>query len=300
MKETVGVALGGGAARALAHVGALGALETRGLAPQMVAGTSYGAFIAALYAAGHSAAVIGELMCAINMTRFWSCALELGWHQASFFWGRRFRRWLDETFFQGRTFAELELPLAVACTDTRNGELVVLREGPVARAVSASCALPGILGSVRCSVGCQERWLVDGGLVATVPFSALEDSGVTLRIGLHAGVRTEASRSVSALRRWHGSRAGQELYRRLLACPGESVWASSVRGLACVQASYEQTITAPPGARLISTNPPLQWWDFHKVEVALSAGRAATLAALDSWGYTETVRASSTPESLLR
>lgn len=139
---------------------------------------------------------------------------------------------------------------------------------------------------------------MDGGLVATVPFAALEGSGVTLSIGLHAGVRTETSRLVLALRRWHGSRAGQRLYRRLLAFPGEGVWASSVRGAAHVQASYEQTITAPPGARLISTNPPLQWWDFHKVEVAVRAGEAVTLAALDSWGYTD-VRADLSPESLI-
>lgn len=272
----IGLALGGGSARAMAHIGALKALESKNLAPQAVAGTSYGAFIAALYALLGSANALEKLMYQQNTLDFWEQSLDFGLHRASLMSGQRAVRWLEYRYFQGASFNDLRVPLAIACTDTGTGELTVLREGSVAKAIMASCALPGLIGAVNW----QGRWLVDGGLVATVPFAALKGMNTSLAIGIHTGVQ-EDSHFVHLLRRWHASRLGQRWQRQLLKVKGRSVWASFVRGLARVQASYEQRISAPPGALLISIDPPLTWFDFHKKFDAIRAGEQVTLEALE-------------------
>ena len=276
-KTTVGVALGGGSARALAHIGALKALEARSLVPGAVAGTSSGALVAALYALGMPATELEHRARSLNILEFWSQALDFGLHRASLIHGQRFQNWLDRKFFYGATFESLEVPLAIACTDINTGDLVVLREGSVAKAVVASCAFPGFFAAVPWG----SHLLVDGGLVATVPFSALDGMGTTLRIGLHAGIPTAESRLVDTMRRWQASARGRRLQDKLLSVRGGNAWAGLLRGLARVQASYEQGVAAPPGALLISTNPPLSWWDFHKSPQAIDAGERVTLEALE-------------------
>lgn len=271
----VGLALGGGSARAIAHIGALKALEARGLAPKAVAGTSYGAFIAALYGLVGSAVTLEELIRKQNTLEFWGQTLDFGLHRASLVHGKRAVRWLERTYFHGATFDDVNVPLAIACTDTGTGELRVLRHGSLAQAVMASCALPGLIGAVNW----EGRWLVDGGLVATVPFAALGGMNTDTLIGIHTGVQ-EDSRFVHSLRRWHASALGQRWQRQLLKVRGRSVWASFIRGLARVQASYEQRITAPEGALLLSIDPPLSWWDFHKAPQAIEVGERVTLEAL--------------------
>ena len=277
-RPVVGLALGGGSARAIAHIGALKALEAKNLAPQAVAGTSYGAFVAALYALVGSANALEDLIHKQNTLEFWEQTLDFGLHRASLVHGQRAVRWLEHHYFQGVTFRDLSIPLSIACTDTGTGELTILREGPVAKAIMASCALPGLIGAVNW----QGRWLVDGGLVATVPFAALKGTDISLAIGIHTGVQ-EDSRFVHLLRRWHASNLGQGWQRQLLKVEGQSVWASFVRGLARIQASYEQRISAPEGSLLISIDPPLTWFDFHKKSDAIRVGEQVTLEALERW-----------------
>ncbi len=274
----VGVALGGGAARALAHIGALKALEARGLAPSVVAGTSSGAIIAALYALGLPAAELEHRARTQNLNEYWIQACDFGLHRASLIHGRRFENFLERKYFYGVTFEDLALPLAVACTSVDSGELVVVRSGPVARAVVASCALPGLFAAVR--VG--DEWLVDGGLVATVPFAALGSYDLDLTVGVHTGVDTQRSGFVRAVQRWHTSAWGQGVQRRLLGVRGRGVWSGFARGVARLQASYTQGVAAPDGALLVRADPPLSWFDLHKSPQAVTAGERATLAALDA------------------
>ena len=274
--QTVGVALGGGAARALAHIGAFKALEACGYAPNVLAGTSSGALMGALYALEPSEETLERWALEQDNRAFWANALDFGLHRASLVHGQKFRGYLERTYFHGATFSDLELPLAVACTDFDTGELVVLKEGNVARAIQASCAFPGFFAAVRW----EGRPLGDGGLVATVPFAALDGFGVDVCIGLHAGVPTDSSRVVAFLRHWQASERGKRLQRLLLSFEGDTPYAGLLRGLARVQTSYEQGISAPEGAHLISTNPPIAWWDFHKAGKAIAAGERVTRAAL--------------------
>ncbi len=276
--RSVGIALGGGAARGVAHVGALKAVEAAGLRVAGVAGTSYGAVIAALYALGGPALEIERVVRAQDLTELWLQGIDFGWHEGGLMSGKRLARWLDRKFFMGATFDDVRLPLAIACTDLASGRLRVLRSGSIAEAVRASCALPGVFAPV--TIGGEV--LIDGGLVETVPFRALSTLGVPLMVGVHAGVSVEGSRFVRAVRRYAASRAGRAHYRRTGRLPPVGAVRRLLRGLAISARSYSRPVKVPRGAYLVSVDPGVAWWDFHRSPQSLAAGAAAMARLLET------------------
>lgn len=268
--QRLGLALGGGAARAMAHIGALKVLEQQSLYPCGLAGTSSGAFIAALYALGTPALELERLMRELNMLELWSHAFDFGLHQGALVHGKRLQYWLDRKYFYGATFADVQIPLAIACTDVETGELVILREGSLAQAVMASCALPLIFAPVAI----HRRYLIDGGFVSTVPFQALQTLGAETLLGLHAGINAEASGFIRGLRRWYGS--SPKSWRGVwLAMPAPQPYKRLTLSLLHALASYQQKLAPPQGATLIRMNPPNAWWDFHRSPDAIAAGEVA-------------------------
>ncbi|HEY8347639.1 MAG TPA: patatin-like phospholipase family protein [Symbiobacteriaceae bacterium] len=171
----VGLALGGGFARGIAHIGVLQALEKQGIPVHLLAGTSAGSLVGALYAAGIDPWAMERLTASIN----WRALVRL-----------RLRRegLLDtsglERFILGHvgdlTFADLRLPFVATATDLLSGEGVLLRSGRVATAVRASCAFPGIFLPVRMG----RHLLVDGGLIYPVPAGVVRDMGADLVIAV--------------------------------------------------------------------------------------------------------------------
>jgi len=273
----VGVALGGGAARGVAHVGALKAIDAAGVPVAGIAGTSYGAVIAALYALGSPALEIERVVRSLDAAVLWRQALDVGLHEGGLVRGRRLSRWLDREFFRGATFDDVRVPLAIACTDLATGRLRVLRSGLIADAVRASCALPGVFAPVPLG----DEVLIDGGLVETVPFRALSTLAPPLMIGVHAGVDVSRSRLVWALRRFAASRRGRAYYR----CTGRLGVGGTVRrllrGLAISARSYSRPVRAPRGAYVVSVDPGVAWWDFHRSPESIAAGEAAMAALLE-------------------
>lgn len=166
--KCIGLALSGGALRGIAHIGVLEVLEEAGIRPDVVAGTSAGALVGALYCAG------------IPLPKIRAEALDLKWSKI----GRVTRPrlgWFDISRMEervneligGRTFAELEIPFAAVAADILSGEVVVLRQGSVAAAVRASCSVPGVF--TPCVQG--DRLLVDGGLLNNLPVSVTRQMG---------------------------------------------------------------------------------------------------------------------------
>ena len=270
----LGVALGGGTARAYAHVGALGVLEEVGRPPDVLAGTSYGALIGALYALEPDAQKIARWASQQDMMTWWSRNLDAGFSRASLVAGERIERWLDE-LFGGATFADTKVPLIIACTDVDTGELVLLREGSLARAVRASCALPGIYAVPEVA----GRRLIDGGFVMPVPAAPLLKITEVV-IGLHAGIEIERARSVGLLKRGWGSDLGQHLYTRALRSERRTSRSALSKGLAHAAASYSRAAAVPDECLLVKTAPPVAWWDFHKSDLAVAAGERAMRLAL--------------------
>lgn len=178
----MGLALGGGGARGLAHVAILEALDRLGLRPKRIAGTSLGAVVGCLYASGLSARQIrrdlreqaaAERLRDIFPRRSGPRLLDLvrlERARGGVLSGEHFLERLVEKVHV-RSFAELDIPLQVVAADFWTREEVILESGELMPALQASMALPAIFRPVQLG----GRVLVDGGAVNPVPFDLLQD-----------------------------------------------------------------------------------------------------------------------------
>lgn len=174
-RPRVGIALGGGVVRGLAHIGVLAELEDAGIPIDIVAGTSVGAVVGALYAAGMSTAEIEYI------------AGKIRWRDlARPVWPRRglltFEP-LERTFIRllgDITFADLARPFATVCTDMRTGRQVVIDRGRVAAAVRASASVPVAVEPLEY----EPYLLADGVLVNNTPASVVRALGADYVIGV--------------------------------------------------------------------------------------------------------------------
>lgn len=271
-----GLALGGGTARGMAHIGALKALEAAGEPPDALAGTSSGAIVAAMYALGAPALEIERVVRRQNVMELWAQAFDFGLHRAALVHGERFTRWLDRKIFFGARIEDTQRPLVIAATDLLRGHTVPLRTGSVAEAVRASCALPGLFAPVgRCG-----RHLVDGGFAEPVPFAALAALEPARMVGIHTGLDLSGSKTLRALRRLDASSVGRMLHECAGRVRGRNPWSRLFVGLSLSLRSYRHDPRAPEGADLVIVAPPVAWWDFHRSPVAIEAGEAAVEAWL--------------------
>ena len=155
-RPRVGLALSGGAARGIAHVGVLRALEEHAIPIDAIAGASAGALIGGAYAAGLSIAQLEEL--ARNFR--WRHMGRMSFSRLGLQSNARMEKFLRARFPITR-FEDLKIPFAAMTTDLRTGEVVVMRDtGDVAFAIRASCCLPALYVPVRDSAG--GNWLTVG------------------------------------------------------------------------------------------------------------------------------------------
>jgi NTE family protein len=176
-RKKLGLALGGGAARGLAHVGVIRVLEREGIAIDCIAGTSVGSLIGATYAAG----VRGDRLLELALSTRWRDLARLVWPRDGLVSFDRMECFLT-TLLDGRSFSDVDIPYAAIAADLSTGEQVALREGNLAAAVRASCSVPGIVTPVQ--IG--DRLLIDGGIVNNLPISVVRELGadVVLAVGL--------------------------------------------------------------------------------------------------------------------
>lgn len=178
-KKKIGLALGSGAARGLAHIGVLEVLEEEGIPVNLIAGTSAGAAVGALYARGSDAHQIGALALEVGWKRL-APLTDLTLPKTGFIQGRRLKEFMKRTMGDV-DFADLKIPLACVATDIMTGEEVVINEGSVLEAVRASISIPVIFTVVKW----RNRSLVDGGLVNPVPVSVLKQMGADIIIAVN-------------------------------------------------------------------------------------------------------------------
>ncbi len=173
----IGLALGGGAARGFAHVGVIQVLEEAGLQPQLVAGTSAGSLVAALYASGKNSQElrrVAETMEEAEITDWMLPILNRGALR-----GEALARYVNSQV-AGRAIEQMKIPLGIVATDLHTGEAVTFRRGNTGSAVRASSAVPAVFQPVR--IG--EREYVDGGLVAPVPVRQVREMGANFVIAV--------------------------------------------------------------------------------------------------------------------
>jgi NTE family protein len=193
----IGLALGGGGARGGAHIRVLEVLDEMNLTPCLIAGTSIGAIVGALYAAGLSGADIRQRIERITISESDS------WRDI-FDKRRDLLKWVDalmpevrsgglvrpdkfvEYLFEDLTverFEQLDIPLKVTACDFWSSEEVVFESGALLDALKASMAVPGVFAPVRM----QDRVLIDGGVVNPVPFDLiLENCDISIAVDVGA------------------------------------------------------------------------------------------------------------------
>ena len=175
----VGLALGGGSARGLAHIGVLEVLEKEKIPIDMIAGTSAGALIGALYARGSNAIAIKEMatsMSLIDRARM----IDLALPKTGLIAGERIKKMLKELIGEAE-FKDLRIPFACVATDIVTGEEVVIDHGSVVEAVRASISIPAVFTVVKY----EGKFLVDGGLSNPVPVSVLKDMSADFTIAVN-------------------------------------------------------------------------------------------------------------------
>ncbi len=164
----IGLALGGGFARGIAHIGVLKVFEEENVPVSFVAGTSVGALIGAAYCSGVSPAELEEIASKVRFRDLARWTLS----RYGFATNLRMINFLNKVL-KVKTFEELKTPLAITATDFASGEGVVFRSGPLADPVRASCAYPGVFLPVTVN----GRLLVDGMLAHALPTRPLRDMG---------------------------------------------------------------------------------------------------------------------------
>ncbi|HCR49476.1 MAG TPA: patatin-like phospholipase family protein [Rhodothermales bacterium] len=175
IQPKIGLALGGGGMKGLAHLGALSVLEKQGIKPDLVAGCSIGALVGVFYAAGMPVEEIRQVFMTQDLLELMSIRLD----GKGLIDVEGLGDFLRFTLPYGR-FEDLPTPFFVMCTDIEKGEEVVVSSGQLAPAVLASTAVPGIFAPVQ--IG--GRWLIDGGLFNNLPVRVLLDNGATQTIAV--------------------------------------------------------------------------------------------------------------------
>ncbi len=174
----IGVALSGGTAKSVAHVGVLKALTEAGFPISYIAGTSGGSIVGTMLASGMPISTMESV--ATRMS--WRKLVSLKLTRLGFISSERIENFVKETIGD-LTFEELNIPFAVVATNLVTGEPRVFRTGPVARAVRASCSIP----QVYLPVEIEGEYYVDGGLAEYLPIDTLRGLGAEFLIGVHLG-----------------------------------------------------------------------------------------------------------------
>ncbi|MFM0648585.1 patatin-like phospholipase family protein [Paraburkholderia bryophila] len=187
----VALALGGGAARGFAHIGVIKALEARNIKVDLVAGTSAGSVVGALYASGMNGFALNKL--ALTMDEASISDWAMPFRTRGFLQGIALQNYLNTTL-NNRPIEKMVKPLGVVATDLNSGQPILFQRGNTGIAVRASCSVPSIFEPVK--IGGHEY--VDGGLVSPVPASFARKMGADFVIAVDISQRPESGQTSSS------------------------------------------------------------------------------------------------------
>lgn len=293
-RPTIGLALGGGAARGFAHIGILRTLLAHGIVPDIVVGTSIGAVVGGSYAAGH-----------LDTFEAWAKGLaprsvfgylDIRLNGSGLIGGNKLAAQLDATF--GKiTIDELPLKYAAVATEVKTGHEIWLTRGRLVDAMRASYALPGIFASVL--VG--ERWLVDGALVNPVPVSAARALGAEIVIACNVstditghgtiisthGTADEAPlvEAIPDKRRFKFFSAEKTMKREFFGAegrPGISTVMVDAFNIMQDRITRARLAGDPPDVLISPRVGRIGWFDFHRADECIAHGARAAERNIES------------------
>jgi NTE family protein len=296
-RPSIGLALGGGAARGFAHIGVLRTLLANGIKPDIIAGTSMGAVVGGCHAAGELDS-FEEWALRLTRRRVLSY-LDVSLSGSGLITGNRLARHLAVGL--GRTKIEaLPVRFAAIATELNTAHEVWLTRGRLVEALRASYALPGVFAPVR--VG--GRWLVDGALVNPVPVSAARalDARIVIGVNLNGDVIGRGTTIAShghddddedALfeetpepRGWRDRISVQRLLRRQLVDrqgrPGLPTVMIDAYNVMQDRITRARLAGDPADVMITPRLGPIGMFDFHRADEAIKLGAEATEKSLDA------------------
>ena len=298
-RPAIGLVLGSGAARGLAHIGVIHALKARGITPDIVVGTSMGALVGGCYVANQLDGL--EAWARALTLRRMLTYLDVRIGGSGLIGGGRLAKRLEEAI--GTTSIE-ELPVrfAAIATEVGTGHEIWLTRGTLSLALRASYALPGLFPPVRLG----GRWLVDGALVNPVPVTAARAFGARVVIAVNLDADRFARGATIAS---HGSDASDLQTDGSPGMPHNGML--NLRGIFGAERALKRQIMAgstrpsfstvmieafnimqdrltrmrlagdPPDVHITPHVGHIGWLEFHRAAEAIEAGRAAAEKALD-------------------
>jgi len=242
----IALVLGGGAARGFAHVGVIKALEAQGIVPDIVVGTSAGAVVGALYAAGNSGFELQKIALQMEENQIGDWTLP----DRGVFKGEALQSFVNKAVGH-RTLERLARPFGVVATDLQSGAAVVFRTGDTGMAVRASGSVPGVFQPVVIN----GREYVDGGLTSPIPVRAAKAMGATFVIAVDISAQPQYGKTKTTL----------DVLLQTFAIMGQ--------GLGTVELAEADVVIRPATAGVAAT-------DFQGRHIAVLEGEKATAASL--------------------
>jgi NTE family protein len=244
----IGLALGGGAARGFAHVGVIQVLEEAGIRPSLVAGTSAGSLVAAIYASGKNGAQLQQV--AETMEEVTIADWTLPIFSRGLLRGEALARYVNGQV-ASRLIENMPLPLGIVATDLNSGADTLFQRGDTGTAVRASSAVPAVFQPVKIS----GREYVDGGLVSPVPVRAARKMGAELVIAVDISSPPEGNLASGTL----------DILLQTFSIMGKSINSLELK---------DADVVVRPALQGISSS------DFSARKRSIEAGRQAMLQAL--------------------
>jgi NTE family protein len=184
LKLKIGLALGGGAAKGFAHIGVIKMLEASGIHPDVVAGTSAGSVVGALYASGMDAFQLQETAFGLDETKIRDVRLFSG----GLVQGRALQDYVNQLLHH-QSIEQLKIPFAAIATQLETGQRTVFVRGNTGQAVRASSSIPGVFEPVAIN----GKHYIDGGVVSPIPVDAARQLGADFVIAVDISTKPNGS-----------------------------------------------------------------------------------------------------------
>jgi NTE family protein len=287
-RPTIGIALGGGAARGWAHIGVLKSLIAAGLEPDIVAGTSIGAVAGACFVTNRLNA-LEDFACGLTRRRIFGF-LDVNFAGSGLITGQRLSARLEQ-HLQLFQIERLERKFVAVATELGTGHEVWLNKGSLVNALQASFALPGIFRPVQIN----GRWLIDGALVNPIPVSVCRAFGARIVIAVNlsndifskgavihdqgAFAEPSAPSEGAELLGSNGRAAVHLLHRQIFGrsdAPGMSAVMMDAINITQDRIARSRLAGDPPDILIAPKTGSIGLFDFHRACEAIELGARAT------------------------
>ncbi len=246
----VALVLGGGAARGFAHIGVIKALESQGIVPDLVVGTSAGSLVGALYAAGNNGFALHKMALEMDEATISDWSVPFFAKSSGVLKGDGLQNYVNKAV-RNVAIEKMKIPFAAVATDLNSGQPILFQRGNAGLAVRASSAVPGIFQPVK--IG--ERLYVDGGLVAPVPVHFAKELGADFIIAVNISTQPDVQLASSSV----------DVVLQTFAIMGQSINRYELK---------EADIVIRPSLGMMKGN------DFNGRNLAVLAGEQATMTLM--------------------